>query len=341
MNLLSAKNTTIRPNEPPPRECSDGPILIRTIPMTIPATRFGLGSHVRAEARTYFFSVLREVWPELLREIKRELFPAYLKWAENYSASRPAGATEKTPRSFLEMELVAPEMAAAVLTWCSKYHLVGEIDVEPECHGTGWESAARTDSLWPAMDLVETLWVWSQPKLGSCWLISNPPDWPHKSTWFGRVGGPRKLAVPIPEMEGFNTTEEYVRQATRSFVRLLREDLRQQGLPFPSLRRRSVKFPTNHFTWLALRQAHGWSDQEIVEWHRRSCDEHVQTDAVRMGVRNAAKAIGLRLRSRARGRPRKTKIFRSSPIVSFYHSRLPNTLILRQAFTGPEIVKSA
>jgi hypothetical protein len=119
MNLLNAKNTTTRQNATPARNCSDKPIRSETIPMTVPATW-----HVREEPRAYFFSVLREVWPELLVEIKRELFPAYLKWAENFSASRPPGFAA-APRSFLEMERVAPEMAAAVLAWCSKHHLAG------------------------------------------------------------------------------------------------------------------------------------------------------------------------------------------------------------------------
>jgi hypothetical protein len=72
------------------------------------------------------------------------------------------------------------------------------------------------------MMVSETLWLWSQPNLGSDWLNAEPPGWPHKSTWFGRVGKPRTLAVPIPELEDFNTNAEYVRQATNGLLRHLR-----------------------------------------------------------------------------------------------------------------------
>jgi hypothetical protein len=169
--------------------------------------------------------VVREVWPELLSTLRRELLPVYAKWAETFSD----GVSAPAPRSFLELERDAPEMAAEVLNWCLKSNLVGEVDGEPEWHGSDWERVAIADSLWPAMFIYETLWVWSQPTLGSRWLNSDPPDWPHKSRWLGRVGGPRKLAVLIPEPEGFKTKAEYLRQATKGFLRQLRQDLKRKS----------------------------------------------------------------------------------------------------------------
>ena len=53
---------------------------------------FPSSAHGREEARTYFFSVLREICPGLFHEIKRELFPVYLEWAETYSGERLVGA---------------------------------------------------------------------------------------------------------------------------------------------------------------------------------------------------------------------------------------------------------
>jgi hypothetical protein len=274
-------------------------------------SRFGLGlfpisAQVREDARDYFFYALREVWPELLYALKRELFPVYMKWAERSSDCRRVGSPT-LPRGFLELERAAPEMAAAALKWCEKFHLLGEIEAEPERYGPDWARVALADSLWPVMRVYETLSVWSQPNLGSRLLNSDPPGWPRKSNWLGRVGGPRKLTVPIPELEEFDNKDEYVRQATKVFVRRLREHLKQLDLQPGSRRRRPIKIRTDHFTWLALRQANGWSDKAIAEWQRRRRDEHVEIDAIRMGVRNAAKSIGLRLRSRARGRPRKVE----------------------------------
>jgi hypothetical protein len=299
----------INSNSPNTWDGSDGPVSTEPPLMKIPSLNFGLGScldeaHVREEARIYFFSVLREVCPELLFELKRELFPVYVKWAKEQSAGRREGGLATTPRSFLELESSAPEMASAILNWCSKSQLVGEIDTEPEYHGPDWEGVARADSLWPAMFVCEALWVWSRPSQGSHLLNSNPPEWPHKSTWCGRVGGPRKVVVPIPELEGFRTKAEYLRQATKWFERVLREDSKQQELLYGPRHQRSFKLCGDHFIWLVLRQVTGQSDRAIVEWECRNGGKHVTIDAIRIGSMNAAKVIGLR-RSHQRGRPRK------------------------------------
>jgi len=310
MKILNAHDKTNNPNPHGTEEHSDHPVSKHPIPQTIRVTHFGLGvylpsTQVREDARTYFFCILRKVWPELLCALKRDLLPIYLKWAEKYSIGRHS--VHPPPQGFLELKRAAPEMAEVVLKWCSEFHLVGAVDAKPEGYGPDSETVALADSLWLAMFIYETLWVWSQPDLGLLPVNSDPPEWPHKNAWLGRIGGPRTLALRIPDPAGFNARAEYVRQAMKGFESQLREHLRLQEGPPNSRQPRSIEFRTDHFTWLVLRQAHGWSAKAIADWQRRNYHEHVSIDAVRIGIRSAARTVGLRLRPRPHGRPRKVE----------------------------------
>jgi hypothetical protein len=79
------------------------------------------------------------------------------------------------PRGFLELERLHPAMAETVMTWCTRFHLVGRVEAEPEWYGFDWVAAARADSLWPAARVYETVWMWSQPNLGARLLNMDPP----------------------------------------------------------------------------------------------------------------------------------------------------------------------
>ena len=298
MQPLNARTIKISPNPGGPEKKP-----------ALTAPRSALGPYpspeqIREEARTYYFYALREVCPELLYALKQELFPVYMKWAEGSRNS--LGVPQ--PSSFLELKNSVPELARSILQWCSRYYLIGEIEEEPELHGLGWEEAALSDSLWPAKFVCETLWVWSRTDLGTRWLNSDPPQWPQKSYWIGRVGGPLKLTVPIPEPEGFNNEADFLWQATKDFVCHLRKRLMPVVWEPGSRQRQLIKINKKHLTWLALRQTNGWGDKTIAEWQSSKSGEHVEVDAIRMGVRKAAKSVGLRFRSRVRGRPRKIEI---------------------------------
>src|ERR1700694_5096733 len=82
---------------------------------------FGFGIHIdrteaREAARGYFFSVMRQVCPELLFALKRDLFPLYKECVER----RPS------LRSFWELGQQEPAIAGAVLNWCKQFHLIGQ-----------------------------------------------------------------------------------------------------------------------------------------------------------------------------------------------------------------------
>src|ERR1700719_2180817 len=132
MHPLNARTIKISPNPGSPE---------KKPALTVP--HFSLGPYpspelIREEARTYYFYALREVCPELLCALKRELFPVYMKWAEG---SRNSLGVPQPP-SFLELKNSFPDLAEAILKWCSQVHLIGEIEAEPEWHGLGWEEAA-------------------------------------------------------------------------------------------------------------------------------------------------------------------------------------------------------
>jgi hypothetical protein len=271
-----------------------------------PAVRFSEGvypsaSQARDEARDNFFKILREVCPHLLRALKGELFPIYKTWIAQLGKAR-RGSVTTPPRSFLEVEKKHPTMAEALRAWCIRFHLVGQPEAEPEWHGSDWVATAEADCLWPAVRVYETLWIWSQPRLGASLLNADPPRWPHKSKWIGRVGGPRKLTIPLPDLEESGGVGEYKRRARKIFESCLQEDFAKH---LKTIRRPHVKVGPDHFAWLALRQIDGLSLKAISEWHHRNRQEHVQTDTIRKGVRDTAGQLGLRLRAGTRGRPRK------------------------------------
>jgi hypothetical protein len=107
--------------------------------MTSSAVRFGSGlyassAQVREEAQGYFFKVLREVCPEALYSLRGDLFPLYLELAGRHPGTRGAGVPPQL-QSFLELERQEPALAKRVVSWCAKFHLVGQVEVEPEWHG--------------------------------------------------------------------------------------------------------------------------------------------------------------------------------------------------------------
>jgi hypothetical protein len=278
--------------------------------MTSSAVRFGSRlyasyAQVREAAQGYFFKVLREVCPEVLYSLRGDLFPLYRELAGRHPGTRGAGVPPEL-QSFLELERQEPALAKRVLNWCAKFHLVGQVEVEPEWHGPDWFAIARANGLWPALRIHETLVVWSRP-LGSRWLNADPPQWPQISHWRGRSGARRMLVVPIAEPEEFNSAAAFLEHMMRACERQLRgilasqKDRAKQG----GLIRASIKTRPDQFTWLALRQVKGWSSRAIAEWHAQVSGEAVEVDSVRKDIVNAAESIGLRPRPLPVGRPRK------------------------------------
>jgi hypothetical protein len=102
------------------------------------------------------------------------------------------------------------------------------------------------------------------------------------------------------------TASAYVQQVLAKVKVILREyvEWQKQRAQASGQKRTARKYAPEHFTWLALRQVWGWSDHQITDWHRSRTSLGVTADAVRHGIRLAAKLIELKLRPFKRGRPR-------------------------------------
>src|SRR5260221_6894387 len=125
---------------------------------------FGFGicpdrAEVRETAREYFFSVIRQVCPELLYALKRDLFPLYNKDVERHPS----------PRSFWELGQQEPTIADAVLRSCKQFHLISpnHQGLWPE---SAWGDADGGETFWAAVRIHEALEASSQRKLGATWL---------------------------------------------------------------------------------------------------------------------------------------------------------------------------
>jgi hypothetical protein len=286
--------------------------MIRELQNPTGVTRFGYGLYppaqqVRAEARAYFLEVLRKVCPEVTYSLRNELLPMYERWAASQSHGTPS-----LPSGFLDLQQQQPDIADAVMGWCEKSYLIGRVDPEPAWHGQDWQRVAHISSLWPAIQIHETMLAWSRP-VGSRWLESDPPQWPQTIRFLGHIdiGGPRTIIVPLPNLEDYRGETQYVRHATAVFERLLREALTKERLAAKQREKaqgacigRAIKTQMAHFDWVALRQARGWGIPAIAKWHEAR-SEPIEIDAIRKGMKSLAGWIGLRLRAGRPGRPRK------------------------------------
>jgi hypothetical protein len=275
------------------------------------ANRFGFGLNplapqVREEAQAYFFEALRRVCPELLYSLRDEFLRIY----EERVATQKSGR-RYVLASYSELQRQEPEIAAAVLSWCARYHLVGSVEPEPDRHGPDWHHVAHLRSLWPAVRIHETLLAWSRPEY-SHWSRTDPPEWPQTIRVVGHAGVPRRLAVPLPDWEECRTRAEYVKRTTMAFKSLLRLHLAQaeRDAEARAMGQRAplLKTQTAHYEWLALMQVKGLSARAIADWHEQHHGGRVEVKAIRMGVKTTADAIGLLLRRRRPGRPRKWAI---------------------------------
>ena len=269
--------------------------------MLLRGVSFGFGicparAEVRETAREYFFSVIRQVCPELLHALKRDLFPLYEEGVERHPS----------PRSFWELGQQEPTIADAVLKSCKQFHLISpnHQDSWPE---SAWEYADRVDTFWPALRIHEALGAWARPSLGSKWLNADPPQWPQMSHWQAASYARRTLVMQFPEPEEFSTETAYMKFTLAACKRQLEQILAahrteaiEAGRMQPSLKNQPV-----HFAWLALRQLRGWNASAIEQWHHQTLQESVETDTIRKGIGCAAELIGLIVRPLRRGRPRK------------------------------------
>jgi hypothetical protein len=306
MNPQDAQQHSIEQNGQIVRKAS--PNRMETMP---PApVRFGSGFRpsavqVREEAQAYFFTVLRQVCPELLYSLRTDLLPLYVNAVERHSES----GTTRTPAvlgSFLELERLEPVVAEAVRNWCDKHRLIGKVDPEPEWHGVDWALTAQMDSLWPALQVHETLLAWSRDP-GSCWRDAEPPQWAQTTTFRGRCGTTRTLRIPAPDLDDFDSEAKFMHHASKIAQRYLRNDLARQKRreDSGSSTSQTLKTRPDHFVWLALKQVEGLSARAIADWHKAKRSEGIEVNAVRMGVRAAARLIALQLRIGPLGRPRK------------------------------------
>jgi len=262
---------------------------------------FGFGicpdrAKVRETAREYFFSVIRQVCPELLYALKRDLFPLYNKDVERHPA----------PRSFWELGQQEPTIADAVLRSCKQFHLISpnHQDLWPE---SAWDYADRVDTFWPAVRIHEALGAWSRPSLGSTWLNAHPPQWSQMSHWRAASYARRTLVMRFPEPEEFSTEAAYMKSALAACKRQLgqilvghRREAGEAGRMQPSLKNQPF-----HFAWLALRQLRGWNASAIAQWHHQTLQERVEPGTIRKGIGSAAESIRLIVRPLRSGRPRK------------------------------------
>ena len=265
------------------------------------AVCFGFGIYLdRAEAREaareYFFSVIRQVCPELLYALKRDLFPLYKERVE-----RPPSV-----RSFWELGQQEPAIAGAVLNCCKQFHLISQNHQDP-WSGSAWDYADRMDTFWPAIRIHEALWAWSRQSVGWVWLNADPPQWPQMSHFRTTSGAQRRLVVPIREPEEFSSEEAYLKHALAACKCQLQGILARHRSEAEAAGRieSSLKTQPVHFAWLALRQLRGWGSPAIVQWHHHTLDEKVERDTIRKGIGNTAELTGLIVRPLRRGRPPK------------------------------------
>jgi hypothetical protein len=261
---------------------------------------------VRDEARTYFLEVLTSVCPEVLHSLIDELLPMYQRLA-----AAPTSGQCSLTGSFVELQDQEPHVAEAVMGWCETHYLIGCVDPEPEWHGPDWYHEAHLSSLWPAIRVHETLRFWSR-SIGYDPLLPDLPKWPQAIRLVGRIGGPRKLLLLLPEPDECRTKAEYAQRITTIVECFLRDEValaKCRADQYDNEKRgpvaHSIKIRAEHFEWLALSQVRGWGVPAIAEWHYRIHMEQVAPDTIRKGVRSVADLIGLRLRRGRPGRPRK------------------------------------
>ena len=94
-------------------------------------------------------------------------------------------------------------------------------------------------------------------------------------------------------------------ETERAFVKRAKEHYAaRSGV---SRSRKGKKAELDHFRWLAIRMflLHDATDAEITEWLNKTERLHKEVSAVRKGIDNAARALGIRLPARAPGPKRK------------------------------------
>ncbi len=251
----------------------------------------------KEEARRYFLRMVQEACPEVLVDLRDTVFPLYQSWAKQ-------ARRKYHPR----LVGIAHPVFRAIAGWGKRFHLMGELPRQPDWHGEQWHEYARAESLWPWQKALEALYVWHWLQDGPRLRNSDPPRWPEWSTVESGSGDQFTLHLVVA---GFVpdqpvTASAYVQQVLAKAKVILSAyvERQRQRAEASGQKRTARKYSPEHFTWLALRQVWGWSDRQIADWHRSRTSLVVTADAVRHGIRLAAKLIELKLRPFKRGRPR-------------------------------------
>src|SRR5436190_6788008 len=214
-----------------------------------PCGEFASADDIAWSAQQLFFQAMQCVYPEPLRVLRDDIYPEYAEWVKTVSASglesasirtagesRVPGSASPVLNSFLAIENTAPKLRGAILHWANRFHLIGEMEVEPEFHGEQWQEIARVKKLWRCSETVWTLFLWHSTEAGSARRRADPPQIPIYQRYFGATGqGQVHLPHWFPELETDEEYRKHLGAIIDEYLTARKQQLRMAGaVPIPA-----------------------------------------------------------------------------------------------------------